>query len=67
MEEGGQKVAFSEEGKKMLNSVVTTGLLLQPVSAHSHANVCDSRGNEGLEKREGELDDFCGSAPSECL
>lgn len=40
-------MAFSEEGKKMLNSVVTTGLLPQPVSAQSHANICESRENEG--------------------
>lgn len=39
-------MAFSEEGK-MLNSVVTTGLLPQPVSAQSRVNVCGSRGNEG--------------------
>lgn len=38
---------FSEEGKKMLNTVVTTGPLPQPMSAQSHADVCGSRGNEG--------------------
>lgn len=55
------------KGKKILNAGAVPGLFPQPSQRTAMLMFVIAKGNEGLEKREGEQDDFCGTAPSECL
>lgn len=41
-------MVFPKEGKKILNSGAAPGLLPPCVSARSHANACDRKGERGF-------------------